>query len=131
MKDIQLLIHCFQTQCQVYWKIMSTPKAKLHQVYANTGKRCVYETRAVVVEQAAPVVSPDGLLDFRGIKEERPTFECTLHLPDGSTFLSGSFSRKKDAEQEAARLALQQVLLSLPDSAKSLAWSLSASDILP
>jgi hypothetical protein len=110
---------------------MSTPKAKLHQVYANTGKRCVYETRAVVVEQAAPVVSPDGLLDFTGIKEERPTFECTLHLPDGSTFLSGSFSRKKDAEQEAARLALQQVLLSLPDSAKSLAWSLSASDILP
>jgi hypothetical protein len=95
-----------------FMKIMSTPKAKLHQVYANTGKRCVYETRAVAVEQAAPVVSPDGLLDFTGIKEERPTFECTLRLPDGSTFLSGSFSRKKDAEQEAARLALQQVLLS-------------------
>jgi hypothetical protein len=95
-----------------FMKIMSTPKAKLHQVYANTGKRCVYETRAVVVEQAAPVVSPDGLLDFTGVKEERPTFECTLHLPDGSTFLSGSFSRKKDAEQEAARLALQKVLLS-------------------
>lgn len=91
-----------------HWRNMSTPKAKLHQLYFNTDKKCHYETQQLGGSGIGLLVGPDGLLEVGQSKVEQ-LFVCTLHLPDGSTVQSGNFRRKKDAEQDAASLTLQKV----------------------
>lgn len=86
---------------------MSTAKAKLHTVMARAGKKCRYETWQLPQAEAGSEGHQEiGLLEFN---KEDPMFACKLHLPDGITIHSSSFRRKKDAEQEAALLALQKV----------------------
>lgn len=84
---------------------MSTAKAKLHTEMARAGKKCEYETK-----QLPPAELPEGRSDVEFNKED-PMFACTLHMPDGYIIRSSNFRRKKDAEQDAALLALQKVTI--------------------
>jgi hypothetical protein len=43
------------------------------------------------------------------VKPQKIGYSCTLFLPDRPPIISGVFSKKKEAEQDAAQKALQQV----------------------
>lgn len=80
-------------------KAMITPKAVIYQKY---GSRASYEVEEVpeVVQNGCP-----GLC----IPQKGPClYRCRLNLPELS-ILSGTFKKKKDAEQDAAEMALQKV----------------------
>lgn len=78
-----------------------TPKAIIHQKF---GKMACY-----VVEEVKEVCQTEcpGL----SIPQTGPClFRCTLQLPE-VTVVSGTFKKKKDAEQSAAEMAIEKVLL--------------------
>lgn len=76
-----------------------TPKAIIHQKF---GKNACY-----VVEEVKEVCQTEcpGL----SIPQMRPSlYRCTLQLPE-LTVVSGTFKKKKDAEQSAAEMAIEKV----------------------
>lgn len=76
-----------------------TPKALLHQKYGN---KALYKTEEVKesVDNGCPgLVIP---------QKKKSLFRCCLELPEFS-ITSGTFDRKKDAEQSAAKLAIEKV----------------------
>jgi hypothetical protein len=78
-----------------------TPKAIIHQKF---GKNACY-----VVEEVKEVFQTEcpGL----SIPQTGPSlYRCTLQLPK-LTVESGTFKKKKDAEQSAAEMAIEKVLL--------------------
>ncbi len=104
---------------------MATAKAKLHQLLCiGTDKEYVYETRLVMgggerergggepgelFLQPGVRVGADGLLEVLPGEHTTPMFACTLRLPDGTSVESGSFRRKREAEQDAALRGLHKV----------------------
>lgn len=80
-----------------------TPKAIIHQQFGNKASYKVEE-----VEEPAQNGCP-GL----AILQKGPClYRCRLELPD-FTVESGSFKKKKDAEQSAAEMALEKVGITL------------------
>ncbi|KAG9439665.1 hypothetical protein H6P81_019830 [Aristolochia fimbriata] len=76
-----------------------TPKALLHQKY---GERAVYK-----IEE----VKDSSVNDCPGLaitQQARTLFRCYLELPDFSV-TSGTFTKKKDAEQSAAKMAIEKL----------------------
>lgn len=76
-----------------------TPKALIHQKY---GAKALYRTEEVkdTVENECPgLVIP---------QKSKPLYRCCLELPEFS-ITSGTFTRKKDAEQSAAQMAIEKV----------------------
>ncbi|KAJ7565456.1 hypothetical protein O6H91_02G061700 [Diphasiastrum complanatum] len=97
---------------------MTTPKAKLHQLYSNSESKPRYVTEAVLLDTsdqfsaaAAGGGGGGGGVSVSQIfaTSAQPSFFCTLHLPDGTSVVSETCRRKKDAEQDAAQKALTQV----------------------
>lgn len=80
-----------------------TPKAIIHQKFGSKASYTVEE-----VEEPTQNGCP-GL----AILQKGPClYRCSLDLPD-FTVVSGSFKKKKDAEQSAAQIALEKVLIFL------------------
>lgn len=82
-------------------KATLTPKAIIHQ---NFGNKACY-----VVEEVKEVHQTEcpGL----NIPQTGPClYRCTLQLPELSV-ISGTFKKKKDAEQSAAEIAIEKVSL--------------------
>lgn len=78
-----------------------TPKAIIHQKF---GKTACYTVEAV--KEVSQTECP-GLC----IPQTGPClYRCTLKLPE-LMVVSGTFTKKKDAEQSAAEIALEKVLL--------------------
>lgn len=78
-----------------------TPKAVIHQKFGDKACYIIEE-----VQECAPNECP-GL----AIAQKGPClYRCFLQLPDVSV-VSENFKKKKEAEQSAARLALQKVCL--------------------
>ncbi|XXG74659.1 hypothetical protein AAC387_Pa07g3324 [Persea americana] len=76
-----------------------TPKALIHQKY---GAKALYRTEEVKesVENECPgLVIP---------QKSKPLYRCCLELPEFS-ITSGTFTRKKDAEQSAAQMAIEKL----------------------
>ena len=83
-------------------KPILTPKAIIHQ---NFGSRACYVVEEV---KEAPQTECPGL----SIPQMGPClYRCTLQLPELSV-ISGTFRKKKDAEQSAAEIAIDKVSLS-------------------
>lgn len=79
-----------------------TPKAIIHQ---NFGNRACYVVEEV---KELPQTECPGL----SIPQMGPClYRCTLQLPELSV-ISGTFRKKKDAEQSAAEIAIEKVSLS-------------------
>lgn len=77
-----------------------TPKAIIHQKY---GDKACYKVEEV--QDSAPNVCP-GL----AIPQKGPSlYRCWLQLPEFSV-VSETFKKKKDAEQSAAKMALEKVV---------------------
>jgi len=80
-----------------------TPKAIIHQ---NFGDKACYVVEEV---KEVPQIECPGL----SIPQVRPClYRCTLQLPELSV-ISGTFRKKKDAEQSAAEIAIEKVSLIL------------------
>lgn len=78
----------------------STPKAIIHQKF---GLKARYR-----IEEVADV--PESLCPGLAIPQQtKIQYRCVLELPD-LTVSSGVFSRKKDAEQSAAQIAIEKVV---------------------
>jgi hypothetical protein len=113
---------------------MSSPKATLHMLYIQCGKQPKYETTPVFAsKENRNGVDGEGNTDYDGngtghdsnevmmmmmmvsapflVKPQKIGYSCTLLLPDRPPIISGVFSKKKEAEQDAAQKALQQVLV--------------------
>ncbi|KAL3692474.1 hypothetical protein R1sor_006125 [Riccia sorocarpa] len=86
---------------------MTTPKAKLYQIYPQ-GAGVKFDTVAV---QSASEENTDSLPGSTAFFKSPQSlqFRSTLTLPDGVTVVSDVFSRKKDAEQHASKQALEQL----------------------
>ncbi|KAL2635375.1 hypothetical protein R1flu_006854 [Riccia fluitans] len=86
---------------------MTTPKAKLYQIYPQ-GVGLKFETVAVHnASQENADSLPGSTAFFKATQALR--FRSTLTLPDGVTVVSDIFTRKKDAEQHASKQALEQM----------------------
>lgn len=92
---------------------MSSPKASLHSLYLNSEQQPRYETISVPAEKESPkngsVVSAAFLV--KPLSLQQGGFRCTLYVPSYPPVISEVFSRKKEAEQDAARKALEQVTI--------------------
>jgi Double-stranded RNA binding motif len=84
----------------VTMKQPSTPKAIIHQKF---GMKACY--RIEEVADATENVCPGLAIP----QQTKIQYRCVLELPD-LTVSSGFFSRKKDAEQSAAQIAIEKVV---------------------
>lgn len=78
-----------------------TPKAVIHQKY---GSKACYKIEEV---HEPP---PNGCPGLAIAQKGACSFRCNLELPDISV-VSGTFKRKRDAEQSAAEIAIEKVWL--------------------
>ncbi|PNX74852.1 small RNA 2'-O-methyltransferase-like protein [Trifolium pratense] len=79
-----------------------TPKAIIHQKFGKNAYYVVEEVKQVC-QTGCPGLS---------IPQTGPClYRCTLQLPE-LTVVSETFKKKKDAEQSAAEMAIEKVLLS-------------------
>ncbi|KAK6932047.1 Methyltransferase domain [Dillenia turbinata] len=86
-------------------KATLTPKAIIHQKF---GTSACYKVEEVQESQ------PNGCPGLAIPMKSPSLFRCTLHLPD-CTVRSGTFKRKKDAEQSAAEKALEKLGINLAE----------------
>lgn len=77
-----------------------TPKALIHHKYGRTACYRIEEVKQHVENDCPGLVIPQ---QFRSL------YRCHLDLPDLS-FTSDMFPKKKDAEQAAAKIAIEKVL---------------------
>ncbi|TQD68954.1 hypothetical protein C1H46_045513 [Malus baccata] len=78
-----------------------TPKAIIHKKFGSTACYKVEEVHE----------PPQNGCPQLAIMQKGPClYRCTLQLPE-VTVISGTFKKKKDAEQSAAELALEKVCL--------------------
>lgn len=78
----------------------ATPKAIIHQKF---GSKACYQVEEVA--DAAENLCPGLAIP----QQTKIQYRCVLKLPD-LTVSSGTFSRKKDAEQSAAQIAVEKVV---------------------
>lgn len=78
-----------------------TPKAVIHQKYGN---------RACYTIEEVHEPPQNGCPGLAVTQKRACLFRCNLELPDFSV-ASGTFRRKRDAEQSAAELAIEKVWL--------------------
>lgn len=90
---------------------MSSPKASLHMLYAHSEKQPKYETKPVLAAKESAdnglVVSAAFLV--KPLSLQQSGYSCTLFLPDYPPVVSDVFPKKKEAEQDAAKKALEQM----------------------
>ncbi|KAF7842437.1 small RNA 2'-O-methyltransferase isoform X1 [Senna tora] len=80
-------------------KTTLTPKAIIHQKFGNNASYEVEE-----IKESSQTECPGLIIPQKGSS----LYRCRLQLPEHS-FVSGTFRRKKDAEQSAAEIALEQL----------------------
>lgn len=84
---------------------MSTPKSRLHAYFhSRKQQQPIYSTAAIQLP-ADSGLGPPKL----GLVTMRTMYVSTVTLPDSTIYTSEAFPRKKDAEQDAARIAMEKV----------------------
>lgn len=81
-----------------------TPKAVIHQKYGAKACYSVEEVREAVDGGCPGLALP---------QQTRSVYRCSLDIPGLTVVTPGTFVRKKDAEQAAAQIALDKVLMSI------------------
>ncbi|KAH7352198.1 hypothetical protein KP509_19G034000 [Ceratopteris richardii] len=87
---------------------MSSPKATLHKLYLHSEQQPRYETVSVLVNRT-PSDDASGTILVRPLALQPGGFRCTLFVPNCLPVTSDVFPRKREAEQDAAKKALEQM----------------------
>ncbi|KAI5080706.1 hypothetical protein GOP47_0003889 [Adiantum capillus-veneris] len=100
---------------------MSSPKATLHMLYVHSEQQPRYETVSVLAEKESPNNSSTAFL-VKPLSLQLGGFRCTLFVPNCLPVVSEVFPKKKEAEQDAAKKALEQMgkSFTLDDSASKI-----------
>lgn len=85
-------------------KATLTPKAIIYQKFGSEARYYIEE-----VQEPAEYGCPGLAIPHKGPS----LYRCSLQLP-GISVVSGTFKKKKDAEQSAAEMAIEKVSILLP-----------------
>lgn len=89
---------------------MSSPKARLHLLYLKCETQPRYETVPAASQGSSDnSVVASAAFYVKSSCSQQSGFRCTLYLPDCPAVVSDVFPKKKEAEQDAAKKALEQM----------------------